>query len=806
MRIRIFAILVLGGIVMSSCSVTRRMTDDEYLLTRNRIDITYEDNLPRSERANKEEISEYIRQRPNKRLFGIPFFLHLYNLSPRDKQNWTKRAGEEPVVYDPAQTERTIDALSIYMRGHGFFDSSVEAIADTLRNRKIQMEYRINAGQPARIGTIGYDFQDAFVEPIIREDSSATLIHTGNVFDVDRLQEERQRITTSLKNQGFYNFSVNNIGFSADTVTTPGTVNLVMRVRQRAAGFDERERPVMENNTVYRIRNIYVQPDYTASTGLSEPTTLLPLDTLEYRGVNILYHRTLDIRPDVLMRAINLYPNDIYNAREVNRAYDNLMKLNCFRTASIVFTELPDSLSGLITFIGDESDSGNYTQERYLDCTIQCTPGLRQSYSIDLEGTSTSTYYGLLTTLGYQNRNLLKGAESIDFSITAGYEFMRVPGRKNSIELGGTVGVNFPRFITPVRVDRYNRLQNVRTRVELSVNYQDRPFYRRTLTSANWGYSWSNNRYSSFSLRPIDISVINMGDLDTTSSFYQKVLAKNRYLLESFKSQMIAGISGSYTYNNSTKNPNGNTFRLRLNAETNGNLLNTVVPWFSDKYTSTDEETGEQESYYRLFGIRYAQYVRGDLDMSYKFALGLKTAVAARFYIGAGHTYGNSNSMPYERQFYAGGPNSMRGWQVRTLGPGSTLGDEYDTDESTGETTSDVTYPSRVGNFKLEANLEFRFPVYKFLNGAAFLDMGNIWMIGSRQEGVEPESYFRFNRFYDQLGLNTGLGARFDFGFFLFRVDWGIRLHNPNKPVGEKWMSGFTLRQTAFSFSVGYPF
>jgi outer membrane protein assembly factor BamA len=781
-------LLLLSALLFSSCSVTRRMAPDEYLLTRNRITFESTAELSRTERIPPGELSRYIQQRPNKRLFGIPFYLQIYNLSAPDRQNWTKRIGEPPAVYNPGQTARSVDALSIYLRGHGFFRSSVEAVTDTLSGHRIRVEYRIQTGKPSRIGTMAYDFLDDFVEPIIRQDSAQTLIHTGDLFNVDRLQEERQRITGNLKNQGFYNFSINNIGYIADTVTSPEQIDLTMRIRRHATGFDASDRPILENNRVYRLRNIYIQPDYNTERVLRDSLWFTRLDTLEYRGVYFLYHREMNVRPDVLMRAVNLYPNDLYDASAINRAYDNLMKLNYFRNANILFTELTDSLSGLITYVGDQGE-GIATREGFLDCTIRCTPGTRQSYSVDLEAATTSTYYGLLTTLGYQNRNLLKGAESIDFSVTAGYEVMRVPGRKNSIELGGAVGVTFPRFVAPLRIDRYNRLQNARTRVELSVSYQDRPFYRRTLTSASWGYSWRNRKYGSFTLRPVDISVINTNTVD--SAFLNTL--KNRYLKESFKSQLLLGLSASYIYNNQTSGLDRNSFRLRLNGETNGNLLDLTAPLVASRSSGED--------FYRVFGIRYAQYVRGDLDLSYQFALGLKTALAARFYIGAGHTYGNSRntSIPFERLFYAGGPNSMRGWQTRTLGPGGM-------DRQSEGDTQTTDYPAYVANFKLETNLELRFPVYRFLNGAVFADLGNIWQIGRRPAGDDPEAYFRFSRFYDQLGLDTGLGARFDFDFFLFRVDWGIRLHDPNQPVGQKWMKQLTLRQTAFSFSVGYPF
>ena len=804
MKLKIILLSAVAGITLSSCSVTRRLEPEQYLLVRNRVTVVPEAGLARGEQVSKDDLSSLIRQRPNKRLFGIPFYLQVYNLSAPGKQNWTKRIGEAPVIYDPAQTENSVAAMSIYMQESGFLRSSVQAVADTAGKQKIGVEYRITQGKPSRIGAIAYDFEDTFVEPLVLEDSAATLLRPGDVFNTKTLQAERQRITDHLKGLGYYNFSINNITYPVDTVSNPGVINVKIRVRRRVAGYDETDAPVMENNKIYRLRNIYIQSDYDAALAAADSTYAQRWDTLEYRGVYFLHRGGQNVRPDVLMRAIDLYPNDLYDADNVNRAYDNLMKLNYFRTANILFTELPDSVGGGdVTYIGDESAAGNATQEGFLDCTIRCMPRLRQTFSPNLEMTATATYYGILATFNYQNRNLFKGAEAIDVSLTTGYEFMQVPGRKNSIELGGTAGISFPRFITPFfRVDRYNRMNNARTRAALSVNYQNRPFYTRTITSANWGYSWSNARFSSYTLRPIDISVVNVSRLDTSSSYYQNL--RNIYLIKSFDSQLIAGISGSYTYNNRVAGIERNSFRLRINAETNGNLLGLLSPMVSPKVRDADSD----ESYHRVFGIRYAQYVRGDLELSRRFVTGRKTALAARFYVGAGHSYGNSagQPIPFERQFYAGGPNSMRGWPVRTLGPGGTLAGEYFPSEE-GETGSTgITYPAQVGNFKLETNLEFRFPVYKFLNGALFADLGNIWVIGSRKLNPDPDAYFRLDRFYDQLALNTGLGARLDFGYFLVRVDWGVRLHDPNAPAGQQWIQRLAMKKTAFNFSVGYPF
>lgn len=771
--------------ILSSCSTTRRLQPDQYLLVRNEVEIVAPEALPRSERIDRSELSEYIRQRPNKRIFGLPVYLWIYNLSKPEKQNWTKRIGEAPVVYDPLQARQSINSISNYLWARGFVNNSVDWRADTL-GRKVRVRYDALLRTPYRLGEVTWAFQDAFLEPIVRQDSARTLLHTGDIFDADVIQQERDRIAKSLKNQGYFNFSFNNITPVADSVSHPGTIDLRMVVRQRQAGTDAAGEPVWENNTVYRIRDIYVESDYDPDLAFRDPGYAERLDTLEERGIRFLYRGSQNIRPDVLIQAINLYPNDLYDVEQVNRAYDNLTRLNYFRSVNILFTEAADTTAGLISFVGGDGASGNLTREGYLTCHIRCTAGDKMGVTANVEGTGTSSYYGILSTVGYQNRNVLRGVEMLDFSVTVGYEFMRVKGRKNSLELGGSVGMTFPRFVAPLRIDRYHRMNQVKTRVELSVNSQNRPFYDRFLTSASFGYSWTNNRYGSFSLRPIDITVVKMNRLD--DGFFTEI--QNEYLRRSYISQLIAGISGSYIYNTQLKGDarnTRNTFRLRVNAETNGNLLHLASPLIGLKK--------EGQEHYTLFGIQYAQYARSDLDMSYHMPTGAKTSVATRFFIGAALPYGNSTEIPFERLFYAGGPNSMRGWQARTLGPGNA---SFDADT--------LRYPIQQGNFRLEANLEYRFPVYRVLQGAVFVDVGNVWRIGGRSEGVPPETRFRFDRFYKQLGVSGGLGARFDFNFFIFRVDWGLQLHNPNRMAGDRWIRHLTLRQSAFSFNVGLPF
>ena len=612
------------------------------------------------------------------------------------------------------------------------------------------------------------------------------MLHTGDIFDANTLDDERVRITSFLKNRGYYNFSINNISYVADSTAGNRTVNLTMVVKRYMAGYTAEGEATLDDNRIYRIRNIYIYPDYNPSAAVSDSLYESRLDTLDYKGLKIVYDTRSKVRAEILRRTISLYPNYLYNADEVKRTYENIMRLDYYKSASILFSEAEgDTLlrDNRITYIGQSQDStgigeASYGTEHYLNCTIFCTPALRQGYSLELEGTTSADYFGIAATVGYQNRNLFRGVELFDIKVRGGYEFMRVKQKRNSFELGVSTSFSFPRFITPLRIDRYNRAFNPRTKVEVSYSVQRRPYYHRTLASGVWGYTWGNGKNSTFVLRPADISVVKLRQIDT--AFLEQL--QNPYLRNSYESQLIAGLSGSYIFNNQKINTERNSLALRFNFETNGNLIDGLSHLFG-------RSSGEE--YYKLFGIRYAQYFRFDLNLARKFVLGPKTSLVYRFYGGWGYAYGNSTSIPFERLFYCGGSNSMRGWLARTLCPGNEV-----------RWVSD--YPTQLGNFKLETNLEARFPVWGILQGALFFDVGNIWFLG--QGGYGEESQFKIDRFYKQLGFNTGLGARFDFSFFVFRIDWGIKLHNPNEAAGQRWIQNFRMQNTTLNFGVGYPF
>ena len=779
------------GILCSACSVTRKLSPGEYFLQR--VEIQDDKQTPKQERIRSTTLEEYVRQSPNKRFLGTNFYVWAYNLANPNKDNWwnnlKRKVGEEPVLLDTLLTEKSAQNLKTYMDSRGYYSSQVEYSIDTTRRRKRAfVSFKTIQNEPYRIKSISYDFRDNQLAPVIEADTASSLLKVGNIFDITALDKERQRITSYLNDRGYYNFSINNIEYRVDTLGNNREASIRMIVKRNITGYDERGRAIMDNNRIFRITEINVMPEYDPATE-REVASQRMVDTTFYQGLNIISEGKPNVRPAVLRTAIPLTPNTLYNSSQVERTYSEIMSLGYFKSARIAFEELPrgvdDSL--MVNYAGEGREAYSPRRfedikEGYLRCHILCSPTLKQGVNVELEGSTTSSFYGASATVGYQNRNLFRGVETLNTSVTFGYEYMKAPNtsKRSANELGLTVGLSFPRFILPFRLSTRN-INMPRTKVEVSFNYQDRPYYRRDLSRATWTYSWRslNGRYS-YQLRPIDINWINVGYMN--NEFFNSL--RNEYLRQSYRTQAIVGLSGSYTYNNQNKNIGGNATLLRINFESAGNLMNLIGRTFSER---TDE------GYYNVLGVRFSQYVRGDVSLSRKIVLGEKTALAGRIFAGCGVPYSNSKALPFDRLFYVGGSNSMRGWTPRTLGPGNTPAE-------------DTPYPVQMGDMRLEGNLEFRFPIWGMFHGATFVDVGNVWYLGRDKTQVPADGVFHIDKFYKQLGMNTGLGLRIDITFVILRLDWGIQLHNPNRPEGQRWIHDFRWKNTALNFGVGYPF
>lgn len=783
---------LLAGLLLSACNVTRYIPSDTYLLQR--VKIEEDKSTPRSERIKSDEVTKYLRQKPNKHFLGTDFYAWIYLMANPEKDNgWNnlkRRMGEEPVLFNMRDTERSASNLKLYLESRGYYSSSVGFKVDTTyRRKRAKVSYALHQGKPYHISSISYDFRDRFLEPILLPDTVNTLLHKGDIFDISVLDAERERIALYLKDRGYYNFSVNNVEYVADTLGGDQKVGVRVIIKQNLTGYNARGEAMYDNSVVYRLRNINIIPQYNAVAAKSQANYFERFDSVEYRGLNVIFSgKKPKVRPKVLRGAIPLYPNYLYNYSQVSRTYSNLMAMGYFKSARVNFTEVQDSIKqNLITLIGVDGKVGtapiNYTRESYLDCDIYCTPALQQSVKAEVEASTTSSFYGLKAVLGYQNRNIFRGVEMLEVTGTAGYEYMKAPNSKkrHAMEFGVAASLSLPRFLL-ANYAIGNNVVAPKTKFEISYNYQDRPYYQRGLSSVSWIYSWRNKTNSSFVVRPIGINLVDVSYIN--QNYFNSL--QNQYLKHSFESQLIVAVSGSYVLNKQYKSAPNNYTTVRANCELSGNLLNGIEHLLSKPAAGKD--------YYEFLGIRYSQYARADVNASHKVMFGKVTALAARLYAGVAYAYGNSEAVPFDRLFYAGGSNSMRGWAPRTLGPGAS------------PAPTNVVYPTQLGDMKLEANVEFRFPIWGMFHGATFLDLGNIWYIG--RDGVNyPEgSVFHFNSFYKQLAFNTGVGIRLDIKFAILRLDWGIQLHNPNNPVGQRWIHNFKWRNTSLNFGVGYPF
>ncbi len=787
--------LVLMTLFVVGCNVTRNLPEGEYLLTRVQFDEDKE--TPRDQRitVDNDGIDIYVRQSPNKRFLGIDFYVWVYEKANPEKDNWwnnfKRKIGEEPVLLDMDLTEKSITNLETYLRTRGYFHSEVTYSIDTTRRkRRADITYIIRQGEPTRINDIHYSFRDSSLRSVILADSSDCMLKRGDVLDITLLDAERNRIAANLNNRGYFDFTVNNISYEVDTLGHPYTANVRLIVRPTLVGYSERGEPLWEDNAIYRIRDINVYPTYDpmlrSTMGFGADAMI---DTTYSGGLRII--RDVNVRPQlrnsVLRHTVEIYPNYIYNSEQVTRTYSELMALGFFRNAKVDFMRVPgeDSFVTLMNVNANGETEFLTTRERYLDCNIYGTPALKQSMKVEVEASTTSTFYGLSATLGYSNRNVFRGAEAFDISARFGFEFMyaRDVEKRSANELSITAGLSFPRFILPFRTKPGLGVTQPRTRLELAFDYQDRPYYRRNIFTTRWAYSWKQGGRSSFIVRPVDVNWIDVKSVD--ENFLADI--DNRYLRTSFESQLTAGLSASYTFNTQRSDMDPNSTFVRANLETAGNLIQGLESLFSHHAPG--------KNYYEIFGIRYSQYVRSEVSASRRISLGHNMVLAGRLYGGVGVTYGNSHgrSIPFDRMFYCGGANSMRGWVPRTLGPGNRL--EID----------DTTYPAQVGDVRLEANAEFRFPVWWIFHGAVFLDLGNVWYLRDTEDS-NPEEVFHFNNFYKQLGFNTGLGLRIDATFVILRIDLGLQLHNPGRPEGERWIHDFKWNNMALNFGVGYPF
>lgn len=763
-----YTIVTVIVFLLASCSSTKYVPDGSYLLDEVRIHTDNKEVKPSS-------LSIYIRQNPNSKWFSlIKTQLYVYNWSGRDSTRWInrtlRRLGDAPVIYSEGETERSGEEITKAVQNMGYMGARVEPIRQA-KKKKMKLVYKVTTGKPYKVRSLKYDIQDSKIEEYIRQDSAATLLSEGMYFDVNVLDAERQRITSRLLQNGYYKFNKEYISYTADTVRNSYLVDLTLHL----SPYKQHNGDAWQNHRQYTINKVNFITDYNVLQ-TSALNSIEVNDSLHYKGFPIYYKDKLYLRPKVLTNNLRILPGALYNEQDVQRTYSSFGRLQALKYTNIRFFEI------------QQNDSAK------LNAYVMLTRSKQQSVSFEVEGTNSAGDLGAAASVAFQHRNLLKGSETFMLKLRGAYE--AVSGLQNGldqdyIELGAEATINFPRFMFPVLSSDFKRRIRATTEFGLQYSYQMRPEFTRIVASAGWSYKWGiQQRRSQHRIDLLDINYLYMPSIDPI--FREKFLENDEnYILKyNYEDRFIVRTGYSYIYNSAGKtlmnnSAIGNSYTIRFNFESAGNLLYAVAKLGGMKKNASGEHT--------LLSIPFAQYLKGDFDFAKNMVIDNRNSLAFHFGAGIAIPYGNATMLPFEKRYFAGGANSVRGWSVRDLGPGSFLGDN--------------NFMNQSGDIKLDASVEYRTRLFWKFRGALFVDAGNIWTIRDYKD--QPGGKFEFNKFYKQIAVAYGLGLRLDLDFFVLRFDGGMKAVNPayetkreRYPVIHPKMS----RDFAFHFAVGYPF
>ena len=746
--------LLVAIILLSGCNTTKFVPQGKYLLDK----VTIKND---TKEIPKDILRDYLRQTPNSYALGLfRMQLGIYNLSGHDTTKWVNRAlkqiGDEPVIYDPQLTSFSNQQLQLYMQNRGYLHAKTENVVDTLK-KKAKVTYTITSNEPYRVRRYDVDFPDETLANIAK-DTARTAIRPNMLFDVDVLEEERTRIASRFRRLGYYNFSKEFLTYEADTALNSHQVDLKIGLHDNIKESSEEITQLIFKR--YTVRNVFFKVDAEFNPE-AETTTIDVTDTLSHEGYRILAADEDFLRFKTLIRNTQIVPNTRYSDFLIERTYSSLNSLPSIKYVNINFRQVEDSL---------------------LDCNIHIAPAKAISFSTEAELTYTEGYWGLGASVSTQHRNVFKGAEMLSLQGRMAVEKQETLWAQ---EWGGQVGLLFPNFLVPFVPDDIKRRIRAKTEFTGMVNYLSRP-QEYTMMNVGLGikYLWNfmNFRHA-FEL--IDLNYVYFPDI--SDNFRIRYIDSGTYNKYNYQNHLIMriGYNGSRSYYSPSR-PLRNYSTMRFNIETAGNLLYGLNSLFDGK----KDESG----YYNIFNIRFAQYAKGEFVLTRHQIFDKNNRFVYRAGVGIGVPYGNADVIPYERRFFSGGANSVRGWSESTLGPGI-----YQKLTPRGRRDYNQT-----GDIKLDLNMEYRTKLFWLMEGAAFLDAGNIWTI--REYDEQPGGVFRFNSFMNQFAIAYGLGVRLDFSFFIFRFDVGAKLFDPNLGRHDSWRTKPNASDFAYHFAIGYPF
>lgn len=751
----VFLLVILP--TLGSCNMTKCVPKDKYLLKNVKIKASIPD-------VNNEELKGYLRQTPNNTILGFwPLKLGFYNASGEDSTKWSnrwlRRIGEPPVIYDSLKTIYGCDELQKVIFNKGYLNAKVTSeVIKNEKKRHVKITYTIKEEEPYRLRNYFITIPASLALDSIHN-RERSLIKSGDLFDIDRLNEEREQVAKILRNQGYYNFRKELLFFYVDSALNTNEIDAELSIQPQYLDNDSALQIIFTKKEIENVTILALKDDDLLKNSLE-------LDTFYQNNIKVIYNKkNKAFRPKALINKISIQPNRLYSDFIVDRTYSRLNSLNAAKYVNISFTE----------------NSNNN-----LDAQIVITQNKPHTVSAEIEGTYSGGDLGVGAAIGYKNNNIFKGSEILNININGGYEAIgSLSEYQSAWDIGGEASLTFPTLLMPMTED-FKRRSTGTTEIAASVNFQQRPEYQRNIASAGIKYNWRWHR-TNFTFNLLDISYIYLPYM--TDAFKDKYMKPTSSIRFSYEDHFIMrwglGINMSNRRNMTFNTSSFYTFRA--NVRTAGNLLYGI--------SNLIKQEKNEDGVYEIFNIQYSQFAKADIDFAYNWYLNDKSRLVFHTGLGVGVPYGNASILPFEERYYSGGANSMRGWSARRLGPGNFY-----------NSSGSIDFMKQSGDIKLDLNLEARFRLIWKLEAALFVDAGNIWTI--RDYAEQPSGAFHWNEFYKQIACNYGFGLRLDFDFFVIRVDMGIKLYDPGYPVEiERWRTELTWRNDfALHFAVGYPF
>ena len=756
------------SVVATSCNITKYVPENEQLLQNQKIVRGDSRGVSLSDELDN------LKPKPNRRIFGIvPFHLMAHNYgeggaSWREKKSWHRRwgtaIGQAPVLIDSNTLNASKQRLSDYYFSKGFFNNSVSYSIQPAKRwgllsdpKRARVVYNVDLNSIYRISQVEYFVPSFVMDELIENNEKDKILKQGHRMDFEKIESERNRLTALMRDSGFYYFNSSYIDFQIDTNNLSEEAKVVVNIRNKKNG---------EFHYQQTVHRIYVKVGKGS-------------DTLLFDGLHVLEGEYF-IKPLVLAKNIVFRPNELYNASKVQRTYSNLLSMGLFNFVTIRFAPTDgDSLQGLDAFIELQTAMRHDLTWEPQVITTEQSNGIQEN---------TRPNYGIANNITLRNRNVFGGGESFNISAFTALETQfKQDGNEvfYNFRQSATAELSIPSLLYFERKSLIEDLTRKSTKFNASYLHDKNINYTRNVIPFNFTYAFTKGAFS-YQITPFRLSINQaevepafLASLDAESRFYTTQLLTNNF------------ISGPKAFVLWTKKVNDKDYWVvRTNpVELSGNVFSLYQRLFTDIRGVNRE----------VLGVKYSQYARADADVTFHKGFDNGKALVYRAYAGAGLPYGNTHFLPYERRFFVGGGSSLRAWRPRTIGPGSF-----------SDSTSDISI-EKTGEMMLQANVEYRFKVIdRYVNGAFFLDGGNMWNF--REDDNFKNADFKLDRFYKEIALNTGLGLRFDFTYVIFRIDWGVAMHDPSYPTNERWVikdffnRGWVNENTAVNFAVNYPF